>query len=350
MSVLALAALATIALALAPAASARTVAVATGASTDDRGRTSWTLRGRRLTVRLPSPVRPGARAVTVRAACGDDVATLLDSPLWASFTGGKARVAGRTRVVSVVLGRDLAGVANRCALSWSGGKRARARSLRAGMKIRHGRVTGCRRGSREQVLVAAPTVRVTVVRRDDRVGFRACRRPDGTPRTVETGGSSGGGGGSTVDAHGFVAAGTWLAWLRTVRPHDGSASVDSAVRLVDMATRGAAADIDSGFGIARSLAVSATGSVAWLLEPVTRLALNPPRMTADGAQLRARRLGGAVVVLDRTEPVVCWTREPPALPPADGECHSGAAITDIAVADRTIGWRHAGEARIAALP
>lgn len=342
MCVVALAALATLALviAVAPAASARTVAVATGTSTVDRGQASWTLRGRRLTVRLPSSVRPGARAVTVRAACGDDVAALLDAPLWASFTMAKARVAGRTRVVRVVLGHDLAGVVNRCALSWSGGARARTHSLRARMKIRHGRVAGCRRGSREQVLIAGSTVRVTAVRRDDRAGFRACRLPDGTPRTVEIGESSGGGGGSTTDAHGFVAAGTWLAWARTVRPHDGSATVDSAVRLVDMATRGAAATIDSGFGIARQLAVSATGSVAWLLEPVTRLALNPTRMTADGAELRARRLGGDVVVLDRTEPIVCPT----------SECHSGAAITDVAAGDRAVGWRHAGVVRSAALP
>ena len=288
--------------------------------------------------------------MTVRAACGDDVAALLDAPLWASFAEGRARVAGRRRVVSVVLDRNVAGVANRCALSWSRGQRARTRSLRAGMRIRHGRVAGCRRGPREHVVVAGPTVRVTVVRRVDRAGFRGCRLPDGTPRTVAVRASEGGGGGGTVDAHGFVATGSWLAWVRTSTPHDGSNWVDSTVRLVDMAARGDATDVDSGGGTARSLAVSATGTVAWLLEPVTRHAPKPSRLTADGAQLRARRLGGDVVILDRTEPVVCWTIEQPALPPADGACRSGAAITNIAVADRAVGWRHAGEARGATLP
>jgi len=290
------------------------------------------------------------------ARCGENTVPLSifeGTPFpWAWVTSASATVATSARVLRIAFPRDLAGRTNLCSIVSSEPSGSPPHVLaplfvaqiRAAMTVRRGRIRGCQPGPLESVLLDSAKVRVTVAHSTDGAstddGFRACLLPHGTLRPIDRAADVGGGPGTVGQ---FTAAGRWLAWTdRYASRYSELASW--TIRRVDM-TVGRPTSIEIGPGAVTRVAVGANGAVSWVVEPnvITDAGSSPPTFTFPAAELRAQRVGGSTVVLDRTVPVTC---------PIGCHVDTGANLTNVVVgADGgTVTWLHSGAPRSATVP
>lgn len=161
--------------------------------------------------------------------------------------------------------------------------------------------------------------------------YRACLRPDGRLRSLDSVFWGGGGAGSGASIQSMTVSGTRLAWVHQTFPHDHSDG-PLRIRTHDVARpRTGVQDFEAVPGHSNAnasvaaLAIDADGSVAWIV--TRRLGYeSAPRVELE--ELYARGLGGRVVRLDAGIP---------------------GALTALAFTeDGTLTWRHGGEPRSAA--